>query len=54
MDSYLATISAARQLTLPERLCQRLGIKRGDKVVATVGRGSIILTPMWAAAAAIE
>jgi len=35
-------------LTLPKRLCEQLGIKRDDKLVVTVERGTIILTPMRA------
>jgi len=46
MHCYVATITSKMQLTLPKRLCERLGIKRGDKMAVTVKRGVIILTPM--------
>lgn len=46
MEYSIATITSARQLTLPKRLCEQLGIKRGDKLAVTVEGGSIILTPM--------
>ncbi len=48
MEYYIAKITSARQLTLPKRLCEQMGIKRGDKVAVTVERGAIILTPMRA------
>ncbi len=46
MEYYISTITSARQLTLPKRLCAQLGSKRGDKVA--VEHGAIILTPMHA------
>ncbi len=46
MAYYVATITSARQLTLPKRLCERLRIKRDDKLAVTVERGAIILTQL--------
>ncbi len=46
MDYSIAKITSTRQLTLPKRLCERLGIERGDKVAVTIERRAIILTPM--------
>lgn len=43
---YVATITAKMQLTLPKRLCEQLGLKRGDKLAVTVEHGSIILMPV--------
>ncbi|MGI8507839.1 MAG: AbrB/MazE/SpoVT family DNA-binding domain-containing protein [Gemmatimonadaceae bacterium] len=48
MMEYYKTITSARQLTLPMRLCEQLGIKRSDKVAITVEHGAIILMPMRA------
>jgi AbrB family looped-hinge helix DNA binding protein len=45
MQYHAATITTKMQLTLPKRLCERLGIKRGDKLAVTVEHGAIILTP---------
>jgi len=44
--TYLSTITAKLQLTLPKRLCAQLGLKRGDKVAVTIEHGGIILTPL--------
>ncbi len=44
----ISTIPSKMQLTLPKRLCERLGITRGDKLAVTVERGAIVLTPMRA------
>jgi len=46
MSYYVATITSKLQLTLPKRLCEQLGIERGDKMAVTVERGTIILTPL--------
>jgi len=48
MQYSIATITSARQLTLPKRLCEQLGIKHGGKVAVTVEHGAIVLTPMRA------
>ncbi len=46
MDDHIATITSKMQLTLPKRLCEQLGIERGDNRTVTVEHGAIILTPM--------
>lgn len=46
MEYSIATITSARPLTLPKRLCERMGVERGDKLAVTVEDGIIILTPM--------
>ncbi len=48
MHYHLLTITSKMQLTPPKRMCEELGITRGDKLAVTVERGAIILTPMRA------
>jgi len=42
----VSSLTLGLQLTLPKRLCEQLGIERGDKMAVTVERGTIILTPL--------
>ena len=44
---YTATITSKGQFTLPQALCLKLGIKRGDKVAMEVVNGhTIVVQPL--------
>lgn len=45
MQTYTLNIRTKRQTTIPELLLQQVGLKVGDKLVATVKEESIILKP---------
>ena len=42
----LMTITSKGQVTFPKSLLQLVGAKRGDKLLARVDRGKVIIEPM--------
>ncbi len=50
MEEESVTIRARRQMTLPRKVCEALGIGPGDRLVLEVSDGVLIARPRQAAA----